>query len=66
MTSSLHRCRALTKIFSASAAITNCILPKWPALVALNDRYAVALTRRIEAAIGAPFGKNLILVARKD
>ena len=37
-----------------------------PALVALNDRYAVALTRRIEAAIGAPFGKNLILVARKD
>ncbi len=37
-----------------------------PALVTLNDRYAVALTRRIEAAVGAPFGKNLILVARKD
>ena len=37
-----------------------------PTLVALNDRYAVALTRRIESVIGAPFGKNLVLVARKD
>ena len=37
-----------------------------PALVSLNDRYAVPLTRAIERAFGAPFGKNLILVARKD
>ena len=37
-----------------------------PALVAVNDRYAVAFTRRIEKMLGAPFGKNLVLVARKD
>ena len=37
-----------------------------PALVALNDRYAVALTRRIESLIRTPFGKNLIMAARKE
>ena len=36
-----------------------------PTLVALNDRYAVALTRNFEKFFGAPFGKNIILVARK-
>lgn len=36
-----------------------------PTLVAINDRYVVPLTRGVERMLGAPFGKNLILVARK-
>lgn len=36
-----------------------------PRLVRINDRYVVPLTRRLEALIAPPFGKNLILVARK-
>ena len=37
-----------------------------PTLVGINDRYAVPLTRGLESAVGAPFGKNLILVASKS
>lgn len=36
-----------------------------PALVALNDRYAVPLSKGFESLVPAPFGKNLILVAEK-
>jgi phospholipid N-methyltransferase len=36
-----------------------------PALVRINDRYVVPLGKRLENSIELPFGKNLILVARK-
>jgi SAM-dependent methyltransferase len=36
-----------------------------PALVALNDRFAVPVSRTIERLVDPPFGKNLILVATK-
>jgi hypothetical protein len=36
-----------------------------PALVRINDRIFIPLSRAIEQAIKPPFGKNLILVARK-
>lgn len=36
-----------------------------PKLVKINDRYVVPLSRRFESLIPPPFGKNLILVARK-
>ncbi len=37
-----------------------------PTLVDINDRYAVPLTRGLESAVSAPFGKNIILVASKS
>ena len=36
-----------------------------PKLVRINDRYVVPLSRRVESLIPPPFGKNLLLVARK-
>lgn len=36
-----------------------------PRLVRINDRYVVPLTRAFEKVLTPPFGKNLILVARK-
>ena len=36
-----------------------------PTLGRINDRYVVPLTKRLESFINMPFGKNLILVARK-
>ena len=37
-----------------------------PAMVALNDRYAVPLSKAVEEIVSPPFGKNLILVAEKS
>ncbi len=36
-----------------------------PKLVRINDRYVVPLSRRVETLVPPPFGKNLILTARK-
>ena len=37
-----------------------------PTLVRMYDRFGVPLTRAIERLLGAPpFGKNLLLIARK-
>jgi len=36
-----------------------------PSLVRINDRYVVPLTKALESLVRMPFGKNLILVARK-
>jgi hypothetical protein len=36
-----------------------------PALVTLNDRFVVSVSRTIERLGYLPFGKNLILVATK-
>jgi SAM-dependent methyltransferase len=36
-----------------------------PTLVHINDRFAVPISRVLEQIVGAPFGKDLILVARK-
>jgi SAM-dependent methyltransferase len=36
-----------------------------PALVQFNDRAVVPISRAVERAISPPFGKNLVMVARK-
>jgi SAM-dependent methyltransferase len=36
-----------------------------PALISINDRFVVPVSRLMEQMVGAPFGKNLILVATK-
>jgi SAM-dependent methyltransferase len=36
-----------------------------PRLIAINDRFIVPVSRTIERVISPPFGKNLILVAKK-
>jgi SAM-dependent methyltransferase len=36
-----------------------------PVMVGVNDRYAVPVSRWVERKIGAPVGKNLLLIARK-
>jgi SAM-dependent methyltransferase len=37
-----------------------------PALIDVNDRFVVPVSRAIEQIVGLPFGKNLILVASKS
>ena len=36
-----------------------------PKMIAVNDRFVVPASRVVERIFGAPFGKNLLLVARK-
>ena len=36
-----------------------------PGLIGINDRYVIPVSRSLESVVVPPFGKNLILVARK-
>jgi SAM-dependent methyltransferase len=66
---SIDACRYFDLIGVAPWLVLNRLLGSTsfnPALVTLNDRFLVPISRRIERLGDLPFGKNLILVATKN